>query len=196
MNNGHAQLSLDSMAPEQPTDRLFFAIFPDPPVAARIASIAQSLRAEHGLHGRPQQADRLHVTLHHLGNHVGLPPDIVRAAETAAAHVAMPPFGVAFDHACSFSGRARNLPLVLRAGAGTGSLEALHALIGERMAGAGLARWVRPAFVPHVTVLYDDRGIAPQAIEPIAWTVREFILVHSLLGRTEHRVLGRWPLRG
>jgi 2'-5' RNA ligase len=135
------------------------------------------------------------VTLHHLGNHVGLPPDIVRAAETAAAHVAMPPFGVAFDHACSFSGRARNLPLVLRAG--TGALEALHAVIGERMAAAGLARWVKPGFVPHVTLLYDDRGIAPQAIEPIAWTVHEFVLVHSLLGRgTEHRVLGRWPLRG
>jgi 2'-5' RNA ligase len=196
MNERHAQLSLDGMAPEQPTDRLFFAIFPDPPAAARIASVAQSLRVEHGLRGRPQQADRLHVTLHHLGDHVGLRSDIARAAEAAAAQVAMPPFGIAFDNASSFSGRTRNLPLVLRAGSGVGSLEALHAAIGARMAAAGLAKWVKPAFVPHVTLLYDDRGLAPQAIEPIAWTVREFVLVHSLLGRTEHRVIGRWPLRG
>jgi hypothetical protein len=26
--------------------------------------------------------------------------------------------------------------------------------------------------------------------------VREFLLIHSLLGRTEYRVLGRWPLAG
>jgi 2'-5' RNA ligase len=28
----------------------------------------------------------------------------------------------------------------------------------------------------------------------IAWRVREFVLVHSLLGRTVHLPLARWPL--
>lgn len=62
------------------------------------------------------------------------------------------------------------------------------------MTATGLGRWVERNFTPHVTLLYDDRSVAPQAIEPIAWTVREFVLVHSLLGRTEHRILGRWSL--
>jgi RNA 2',3'-cyclic 3'-phosphodiesterase len=31
-------------------------------------------------------------------------------------------------------------------------------------------------------------------VEPIEWTVTEFVLVHSLLGRTTHRVLARFPL--
>jgi 2'-5' RNA ligase len=196
MNDPRAQLSLDGIAPEQPTDRLFFAIFPDAPAAARIAALAQSLRVEHRLRGRPQRADRLHATLHHLGDHAGLPPSLVSAAGTAAARVATPPFEITFDSASSFSGRAGNLPLVLRAGRGVRSLEALHAAIGTRMAAAGLARLVKPAFVPHVTLLYDDRSVAPRAIEPVTWIVREFVLVHSLLRRTEHRVLGRWELPG
>lgn len=195
MTDGPAQLSLDRMAPAQATDGLFFAIFPDASAAARIALIAQSLRADEGLHGRPQPADRLHATLHHIGGHIGLRTDLVAAAE-AAARVTMARFEVAFDSVSSFGGRAGNLPLVLRAGSGAGTLEALHAALGAQMVATGLGRWIKPAFVPHVTLLYDDRSIAPHAIEPVAWTVREFVLVHSLLSRTEYRMLGRWPLRG
>jgi len=104
MTDGPAQLSLDRMAPAQATDGLFFAIFPDGSAAARIASIAQSLRAGEGLLGRPQPADRLHATLHHIGGHIGLRTDLVAAAETATARVAMAPFEVAFDSASSFGG--------------------------------------------------------------------------------------------
>jgi len=42
----------------------------------------------------------------------------------------------------------------------------------------------------HSTVTRTDC----QPVEPFEWTVREFVLIHSLLGRTEYRVLGRWPL--
>ncbi|MGH8283840.1 MAG: 2'-5' RNA ligase family protein [Gammaproteobacteria bacterium] len=63
------------------------------------------------------------------------------------------------------------------------------------MAISGLARLVKREFTPHVTLLYGNNVMKPQSIEPIGWTVREFVLVHSLLGRTEHRVLERWPLQ-
>jgi 2'-5' RNA ligase len=46
-----------------------------------------------------------------------------------------------------------------------------------------------------VTLLYDERGIAEHAIEPVSWTVREFVLVHSLRGQSKYIPLGRWPLR-
>jgi 2'-5' RNA ligase len=36
--------------------------------------------------------------------------------------------------------------------------------------------------------------VPEQKIEPVEWTVREIVLVHSLLGRTEHRPLARWTL--
>ena len=43
--------------------------------------------------------------------------------------------------------------------------------------------------------LFDKIRVKPFATEPISWTVCEFVLVHSRLGKTEHIHLGRWPLR-
>ena len=61
---------------------------------------------------------------------------------------------------------------------------------------AGFAHWLERDFTPHVTLLYDDRLIAvPVPIEPIAWTVHEVVLVHSLLGKTEYRFLESVQLR-
>ena len=50
------------------------------------------------------------------------------------------------------------------------------------------------AFEPHVTLAYDARKIAAEAVAPIGWRVDEFVLVHSLLGRTRHVRLGGWAL--
>ena len=189
------QFSLDGMAAQQPNDRLFLAVFPDAETASRIAALAQSLRSELGLQGKPLRADRLHVTLHHLGDHIGLRHDIVADATNAAARLASSAFDIVFDRVGSFAGRTRNQPCVLLGDQGLVSLAAMQRELGERMKLAGLSRWVGKAFTPHVTLLYDDRNVPIQPIEPITWTVREFVLVHSLIGRTEHRILGRWPLR-
>lgn len=178
-------------AAPQPTDRLFFAIYPDPETAARIAGLAGRLRDEHGMKGRPLAAERLHVTLHHLGDYVGAPRGVVDVAIEAAAAVAKPAFDIVFDRAASFHGRPRNRPFVLRGGDG---VMAFQQALGVAMMKAGLGRWAEQHFTPHVTLLYDDLCIAEQAIEPVGWTAREFVLVHSLLGRTQHIPLARWPL--
>ena len=187
-------LGIDA-APPQPTDRLFFAIFPDADTAARIAQLAQQLYGEHGLHGSPLKTERFHVTLHHLGDYAGLPPHIISMASEAAAAVAMPPFEVAFDRAASFSGTPRNRPLVLRGGDGVAALMAFQQALGMATKRSGLGRWVKPGYTPHVTLLYDDYCVAEQAVETIGWTAHEFVLVHSLLGQTRHVPLARWPLR-
>jgi len=67
-------------------------------------------------------------------------------------------------------------------------------IFGATMQKAGLGR-TRPQFTPHVTLLYDERGIAEQPIEPINWIVNEFVLVHSLLGRGRYIPLEKWLLR-
>src|SRR5580700_2676634 len=97
--------------PPKLTDRLFFGIYPDAAVAAQIAQLAQRLRGEHGLKGKPLQIKHFHVTLHLVGDYAGLRPEIVRQALEAAAAVAMPPFRVAFDRVMSFSTRLGNRPL-------------------------------------------------------------------------------------
>ncbi|MGE5152361.1 MAG: 2'-5' RNA ligase family protein, partial [Rhodospirillaceae bacterium] len=52
------------------------------------------------------------------------------------------------------------------------------------------------SFTPHVTLLRDGQRVPEQRIEPIEWTVREIVLVHSLLGRAAHRHVARWSLTG
>lgn len=176
------------------TDRLFFAVFPEPAAADRIAALAQALRQQHGLRGKPLPAARLHVTLHHLGDYAGLPADLIAKAKEVAARVTMPVFEVAFGSASSFGGGRRQRPLVLRGEEDLTPLLSLQRALGEAMTAAGLGRHVTRKFVPHATLLYDDRVLAPRPVMRIAWTAREFTLVHSLIGRGEYRVLGRWPL--
>ena len=183
---------IEAAAP--PTDRLFFAILPDPAAAASIASLAQRLRGEHGLKGKPLPAERLHVTLHFLGDHPGLPRDLVARAGEAAATVDMPPFEIRFDRAGSFS-RPRHLPFVLRGSDGVAGLAAFHQMLGATLRKAGLPLGPPASFTPHVTLLYDDRRVAEQPVEPIVWTAREFVLVDSLIGQGVHRPLARWSRR-
>ena len=179
-------------------DSLFFAILPDAPAASRIAQIAEQLRNAHGLKGKTLQTDRFHVTLHHLGNYAGLPPDVVAMAGEAAASVAnaMPPFELAFNNVESFSNTPRNRPLVLRGGEGLIALTAFQQALAMPLKKTAARHWLKPDYTPHLTLLYDDRSISLQAIETVAWTARELVLVHSMVGQSRHVHLGRWPLNG
>ena len=190
------QLSLAGFdAAPQPTDRLFFALFPDADTAAYIAKLAQHLRGEHGLKGRPLAAARFHITLHFIDDYVSLPPRIVAAVSEAVATVAIPPFDVRLDRAKSFCDKSRNRPFVLLPGEEIAPLTALQRALGVAMTKAHVGQRAARHFNPHLTLLYDDRCVEEDAIETIAWTAREFVLVHSLIGRTRHVSLARWPLR-
>ena len=188
------QTSLFGDGPE-PTDRLFFAIFPPADAALNAAAIAEDLRERHRLRGKPLASDRLHVTLNHLGDYAGVPNDIVAAAMRAGAAISAPAFEVGFDRVTSFSSRPRNKPVILRGEEGLAPLIAFQQALALQMRKAGLGRLAEQNYVPHVTLLYDDAGVTQEAIEPVGWSVREFVLVHSLLGQTRHIVLARWPLR-
>lgn len=188
------QLSLAGFAAPHPTDRLFFALMPPLAVAEQVTALAAEWRARLGLRGRPRPTGHLHVTLQHLGDFSGLPQQRVDDACATAAGVSALRFDARFDRVGSFAGRPGKHPFVLLGEDAAAGLAALHAELGARLASAGLARRER-AFVPHVTLLYDTQAVAPQTIEPVAWPVREFLLIHSLLGQTRYRVLGRWSLR-
>ena len=190
-----AQFSLDGFeAPPRASDRLFFAVYPDSGAAANIAHLAQQLRAEHGLKGEPLKTERFHITLHHLGDYAGLPQGVVAAASEAAATVAAETFDVAFDRVVSFAGKPGKRPFVLRGGEGLDALVAFQQTLGAAMKKTSVGRWAEPRFTPHVTLLYDGKELAERGVDTVSWTVREFVLVHSLIGQTRHIVLGRWPL--
>lgn len=173
-------------------DGLFFALLPDAKDASRLATTAQQLSIRHSLRGRPFARERLHISLLGFGAHAGLPQELVDGATKAASTIAMAPFDVTFDRTMSFLGRPR--PLVLCGGDGVAELIAFQRTLGAAIQESGLGR-VKPQYTPHVTLLYDERGIEEHMIEPVSWTVREFVLVHSLRGQSKYIPLGRWPLR-
>ena len=175
----------------QRLDRLFFSIFPDTQAAIRIANIAEQFRRGYGLKGEPLLRTRFHITIHGIGNYDGLPRSVIGKAIEAGASVTARPFDVMFDRVTSFAGSDA---LVLCGGDGVDGVVMLHGLLGTAMRNSGLDAGRQ--FTPHVTLLYDGRRIEEQFIEPVRWTVREFVLVHSLHGRTKHIPLERWSLRG
>jgi RNA 2',3'-cyclic 3'-phosphodiesterase len=194
-NSVAAQLSLPGLD-AAPTDRLFFAIRPDPLGAHRATEIAGRLRSQHALEGKPFGMRRLHVSLHFLGAYAGLPRDIVARGCDAAASLVAAPFEISFDRAGSFAGGAGQHPLVLFARRAPASLIELRRAIGEVAARAGLRGRGPRTYTPHMTLLYDARSIEGCAVEPVSWTAREFVLIHSLVGRGRHIALGCWPLDG
>ena len=172
----------------QPTDRLFLAALPDPETAARIADLARRLRIGHGLKGQPLRPEHFHVTLRHVGDDV-TPPSaaVIDTVMDRLAGVAMPTFRVAFDRVGSF----KNGAFVLRGDESLIGLEVLQQRVSDALdTRPGVAR----PFTPHVTLLRDGRHVEEHEIEPIAWTVKEVVLVHSLLGRTTHKHVARLPL--
>ena len=188
------QATLAGFAAATPTDRLFFALFPDRGVAERLAALAATQCERHGLHGRPQSAERMHVTLFHLGDSAGLREDVVKAAQQAAARVRAAPFAVAFDQVATFAGHRQRKPFVLKSSGGNEALRAFHAQLGRELRTAGLGRCVAAGFEPHVTLAYTAHDVAAEPVTPVSWLAGEFVLIHSLLGKTRHIPLARWTL--
>ena len=194
-----------AIPPPKPTDRLFFALFPSDEAIPQIVKTSQQLRDAHGLTGKSLSNDRLHVTLHHVGDYAGgLPNGLVETAQDVASTMAMPAFDVTFDRAMSFAGSPRNKPFVLRGNermnvgseGGLAALMAFQKAFYLAMCRAGLqGPRTNAKFAPHVTLMYDSQGVPEQAVEPVRWTAHDFVLVHSLLGQTKHIHLGRWPVQ-
>src|SRR5262249_26014530 len=160
-------------------------IFPDALTAHRTADLADGLRHACGLAGRPMRPRRLHVSLHPVGEYAGLPADVVGKAREAASSLVASPFDITFDRVESFVQTHGHRPLVLRSGTSLKPLTALRRALGDALVCRGLRRAAR-SFTPHMTLLYDSQEIDARAVEPVAWTVREFVLVHSRWGRTQH----------
>jgi 2'-5' RNA ligase len=117
----------------------------------------------------------------------------------AAASIKMEPFSVEFDTVVSFASKPRPGPLVLAGGEGVAGLHALHDALGHALRDAGLGEHAASSaahFIPHVTLAYGMPWAAARPVEPACWNVREFALMHSLLGRTRHVALARWALAG
>jgi 2'-5' RNA ligase len=169
--------------------RLFLATVPDAATAERIHRLANALKHAHRLNGKLIAPERLHISLFFLGD---MSERFVGAANEAAMQVRTEPFEVSFDRTASFRGRPGNRPFVLIGESGLRRLESFRRMLGAALTRSGLKRVANTNFTPHVTLLYDARSVDEHPIQPIFWTVTEFVLIRSMKGHACH---GRWPLR-
>jgi RNA 2',3'-cyclic 3'-phosphodiesterase len=188
---------LDRMNVQRPRRHgILLLAFPAAPVAAEISRRTERYCARRGLSGRPLLADRLHITLFGLGEYPELPERLVRKATEAAAAVESAPVAMTFDRLLTFRQNTNAQPLVLSGGDGLAELHRFRQKLALALAGVGLKKFAKSSFTPHMTLLYDPRTIDPRVIDPVRWTLTEFVLVDSLRGETKHVQLARWPLRG
>jgi 2'-5' RNA ligase len=184
--------STGSFAPAPVTHKLFFALRPEIAAASTIASFARRLCRDQRLSAEPLAPVRLHVTLQPLIACETIPPRLLRQAGEAAASVSVRPFRVAFDRVSNFGRDA----IVLLGHDGTPGLMRLHEQLVQALAAAGLDPGRNARFNPHVTLAYSVTKVAEHVIDPIAWTVNDFVLIDSHVGETRHELAGRWRLTG
>jgi len=169
--------------------RLFFALWPEEPVQAAAAAAGRKIAEERGIRGRIMAATRIHLTLLFLGD---VAASAVDALREAAATVNTPAFDLALSRAGSFH---RSRVLWLGPDPTPPELLALWLQLRTRVQHLRLPHDTL-ALSAHVTCLRDiERAIKLTPIDPIAWPVRDFVLVHSVLGQEPHyRIVARFPL--
>jgi 2'-5' RNA ligase len=173
--------------------RVFFALWPDAAVAVRLHAIAQQWHGS--LDGRVMREDTLHATLVFLGD---VETSRLSTLLDLASVIQLPDFGMVFDtggcwrhNHIAYLGMRR-------------TPEPLHNLqfdLASRVQSAGFNIEKRH-FSPHVTLIRKAacsnaiREKENPATEPVAWTVRDFVLVKSSLSANGSRYeqIGRWPL--
>ena len=174
--------------------RLFFALVPNAGTRLRIARAAEQLNSHFHPRGHWTAAERYHITLHFLGDYPELRPDDVGRASAAAAKIVMPAFDLLFDSASSFHGHTP--PWVLRCPEPAEPIRKLWHALEIALVAEKFRTESDRTYTPHITVLRDaDKPLQSTPITPIDWPVRDFVLMHSQLGRErKYTELARWPL--
>jgi 2'-5' RNA ligase len=162
------------MAPESRSDtrRLFIALWPDARVRSALAA------HQHGWRW-PQRAavvpaDKLHVTLHFIGNVAAERVDDLKAAlRRPFTSFAVEPTSAGVWHG-GIAVVETDLPP---------ALSALHAALGDALASLELPLDSR-RYRPHVTLARKAQGATPPAIPTtLRWSVDGYALMLSAAGR-------------
>ena len=168
--------------------RLFFALKPSEEAVAELAEV----RGRIGVAKSHVLDDRLHMTLWALDLPMTPTPGIVADLCAAAAKVRGPALRLVFQEVVS-NGKVT----CLKPGDHMPVLKAFQQKLALAIADAHI--WPNRGFRfdPHLTLAYEqDESFRRQIWCPISWRSHEFVLIHSLVGLTEHVELGRWSLEG
>lgn len=187
-----AQLCL-GLGEYKATERVFFAVLPEPAAAARIAALRSELIASAGVQPTAAARMRPYVMLHPLGDYAGLPPSLLARAGSAAARLQSSAFEARFDRILSSAAGHAGRICVLRGDEGVRGLMQLQRTLARRLAEAGIRSEAR--CIAQIQ-LFDCSGqLTPRRVEPIAWQVSDIMLVRRTLGVAgTDQIEARWPL--
>lgn len=174
----------------------FYALIPDDEARREIAATGERFRKSHRANGAVIGPDRLHLSLCPMGKPERLRQPLEAALLEAGAAVRANGFEFALDTAMRFTARDGQFPLVLCADAATAeSATRLRKAVAAEQVRTGLQVSGVSSYLPHV-VLIEGHAIEAieDAITPIQWKVRDFVLMRSFFGQSRHEVIGRWPL--
>lgn len=176
--------------------RLFFALWPPPELAGRLAEVAHAAAGKLG--GRPTRPETIHLTLAFLGDTaVSRLPEL----HSLAMRIQAPSFVMVIDrlgywrHNRLFWAGCTEIP---------GQLADLHGRLQLALAESGFpGDPPSRGFTPHVTLLRKVPAAANNAgpefpiVESLSWPCDRFVLVQSQPASGGHlyRVLGEYPLR-
>jgi len=163
--------------------RLFTALWPDARTRAGIARWQHTW--DWPRRAAPVKADRLHITLHFLGDVAAHRlPGLVRVLR-----VPFEPFALDLGHGEIWP----NGIAVLHPDAVPAALQTLHAAVGSALARLALPLDSRP-YRPHVTLARRAHGAKAPAQGPgLHWRIDDgFVLVRSLPGGAGYEVIERF----
>jgi 2'-5' RNA ligase len=118
--------------------------------------------------------------------------NFVERVSRAIAKLRSAPFEVVFEQIGGFNSGH----VVLQGQDGLEALRAFREALRQALAWEKLEKGMPQKYTPHMTVIYGQPGEEVAPIEPVRWTVREFVLVISHQGQGRHEVLARFPLIG
>jgi 2'-5' RNA ligase len=167
--------------------RLFFAVRPPSPLNVQMSNFA-GVEADGGPRIR---YDHLHTTLAITGDYAAEPKHAIETLLEAGDNVEAAPFVMKVDKLA-----ASRRSVALRPSRRIDELYVLQKQIIQAVRRLGLVLREGWSFNPHITLFYRDGAPFNRSLPGFHWRVDELVLVHSLVGLTEHHVLGRWPLRG
>jgi 2'-5' RNA ligase len=166
--------------------KLFFAFLPSSKAATAAVDISLKLGRQHRLPGKPVRTRNFHISLFPYTLSDVLYDQLLEEASVLVQAIRGKPFEMTLDKAMSFANC-----LVLGSTREPGEIYTLHRQFADRFKAFGNAG----DLTPHMTLLYTDKRIEEQRIEPIHWTIEEFVLIDSIQGQGCHEIVGRWPLR-
>ncbi len=178
-----------SSAATEPTQRLFFALWPPGAVCHALDRFSRhAIRKQ----ARRVPADKLHITLAFAGPVTAAVRDCLVAG---ADGIRAEPFDLQVDTVGYWP-----RPRIIWIGPGhtPPSAWALARSLREVFLSCDLRPETRP-WQPHITLARKaGRGLKETQADPIDWSIRDFCLVESVTEESgaRYRILRRWPLEG